>query len=469
MLLLLSLRSFAQPALPNQWFDFPPGFNAGFDFAPLAYTTNLISTPMMVEPQDDYPWNALILDTTNLTPAFLNYNVLDTSPKTNRNLSYSQGTVLFWYAPNWSSVSQGGTGPGQTAYFVAGGDWSTNAPNGLFAIYADAAGSNLCFGGVGAGDFETYASVPISWSSNVFHQIGVEWTTGDCEIYLDGSLAATGNGIIYVPKRSTWASGFFVGSDNNGYEQARGALWEMYTWAEEYGGWYIGGWSTLSNDIAAWQGTLGGGGFGSMMGMGMGAGFGMAMGSIGVGNLTPIGSSSNCITGTNVYLTNMIAMPDTNGDGGTTFVLTIEGGTNGALYDVFATTNLMGTNLSQAPWTWLGEGTNCGIYEMTNQLPAQSFYILGTPQAASDGSGFTAAYEGLVIQGSAFNTNNTALPGMPVGWAFSLGLVPGNNYMGNSSQRVNYNYDPVGRVDLVTGIRSETITSDPEGNVLSAH
>ena len=92
---------------------------------------------MEVEPGNDYPWNALILDSTNLTPALLNYNVLDTSPKTNRNLSYSQGTVLFWYAPNWSSISQGGTGPGQTAYFVAGGDWSTNSPNGLFAIYAE--------------------------------------------------------------------------------------------------------------------------------------------------------------------------------------------------------------------------------------------------------------------------------------------------------------------------------------------
>jgi hypothetical protein len=235
VLLLLSLPSFAQSAIPNQWFDFPPGFDAGAEFAPRAYTTNLISTPMVVEPGSDYPWSALILDTTNLTPAFLNYNVLDTSPRTNRNLGYSQGTVLFWYAPNWASVSQGGAGPGQTAYLVAGGDWRTNSPNGLFAIYIDSGGSNLCFGGVGAGDFETYVSVPISWSSNVFHQIGVEWITGDCEIYLDGSLAATGNGIIYVPKRSTWASGFFVGSDNNGYQQMRGSLWEMYTWGKSTG------------------------------------------------------------------------------------------------------------------------------------------------------------------------------------------------------------------------------------------
>ena len=58
---------------------------------------------------------------------------------------------------------------------------------------------------------------------------------------------------------------------------------------------------------------------------------------------------------------------------------------------------------------------------------------------------------------------------MPVGWAFSLGLIPTYNYMANSGQRINYTYDPVGRVDLVTGIRAETITTDLEGNVLLAH
>jgi hypothetical protein len=474
--MLLSVTGFAQPAIPNQWFEFPTNFDTGWGGAPIAYSTNLILTPM--DP-DGLFGTILILDTTNLTPAFLNYNVLDTSPRTNRNINYSQGTVLFYYAPNWASVNQGGSGPGETAYFIGGGDWSSGSPNGLFAIYADAGGSNLCLGGVGAGDAEVYASAPISWTSNAFHQIGVEWTEWDCEIYLDGALAATGDGVIYVPTRSTWTNGFFIGSDNNGYEQARGAFWDMITWTEEYGGWYTNAWPYVSNTIATWQGTLGGGGFGGMMGMS--SGFGMMMGSIGVGNLTPIGSSTNCITGANVYITNMSTMPDTNGDGGVTFAFTIEGGTNGALYDVFATTNLVGNNMTNAPWTWLGQGTNSGIYQITNQPPAplvwgygkplsaQSFYVLGTPQLASDGSGFTTAYEGLVIQGSPFNTNNAAIPGSPVGWAFSLGLIASQNYLGNSSQRINYTYDPVGRVNLVTGIRAETVTNDAEGNVLSSH
>jgi hypothetical protein len=72
---------------------------------------------------------------------------------------------------------------------------------------------------------------------------------------------------MYVPKRSTWTNGFFIGSDNAGYEQARGAFLGMVTWAEEYGAWYTNTWPDVSDIIAAWQGTLGGVGFGGMMGM----------------------------------------------------------------------------------------------------------------------------------------------------------------------------------------------------------
>ena len=105
---------------------------------------------------------------------------------------------------------------------------------------------------------------------------------------------------------------------------------------------------------------------------------------------------------------------------------------------------------------------------MTNQPTNQQFYVLGGT-LASDGSGFTAAYEALIMHATNAFTTNSGSPGMPLGWAFSLGLIPTYNYLGNSSQRVNYTYDPVGRVDLVTGIRSETITNDAEGNVLLAH
>jgi hypothetical protein len=119
--------------------------------------------------------NALILDTTNSDPAYLEYAVTDTNGI--QNFSYDPGTVLIFFSPNWSSVSQGGTGPGTTAYLIGSGDWSTGSPNGLFTIYADSVGSNIYVSGVGDGVTNIYASAPISWTSNTFHQIGVEWSS----------------------------------------------------------------------------------------------------------------------------------------------------------------------------------------------------------------------------------------------------------------------------------------------------
>jgi hypothetical protein len=258
-----------------EWFYFPPpSFETTYGSFPVADTTNLISVPVgLIYGMD----NALIIDTTNQTPAFLEYAVMDTNWL--ENISYDPGTILFAFSPNWASVSQGGTGPGDTAFLIAGGDFSTNSPNGLFEIYIDSAGSNVYIGGFSNGVSVTYASAPISWTSNTFHQLGFEYKSTSnrrspgTEIYIDSALAATGGAVTIVPTLGADSNGFctnvfMVGSDGNGLEQARGAFWNMITWSDEYGGWYTNDWSDTSNALVAWQGTLSGGGFG-MMKMGL--------------------------------------------------------------------------------------------------------------------------------------------------------------------------------------------------------
>ena len=152
-----------------------------------------------------------------------------------------------------------------------------------------------------------------------------------------------------------------------------------------------------------------------MMGMTMGAGLGMAGG---LGSLIPTnGCGCGCISNTNVYLTNMVTS-QTNGPG-MTFTFTIEGGSNGFGYELFSTTNLVGNPATNSIWTWLGTGTNCGTYAITNQATNASFFILGGPQPASDGSGLTVAYEQLVSTNLYADAHQT-----PTAWYIWQGLNP---------------------------------------------
>ncbi len=366
------------PALPPDplldLFEFPTNFAAQFGYSPLAYT-NIFSVPV-------WRGDALVLEMTNAEPAFLQYNLVETNGNT--NLSFSTGTIILFVAPDWASAdtNQYGTGPGQTAYFLGAGDWRTGSPNGFFGLSADPYGTNLVLWGMSNGVATNYVNAAISWSSNAWHALDVEYSPSNSFLYVDGQLAASGTGVTVVPGTNTWTNGLWIGSDSAGFEQARGAFWHMETWNLQWGGLInTNGWSNLLSQITTWQAGQGGGGFGGMMGSGV---------------LTPDGSCTNCITGTNVYLANMSSLPDANGDGGTTFVFSIQSGMTGAAYDVFTTTNLMGAGITNSTWTWLGEGTNCGTYQITNQPVGPSFYVLGTPLPAADGSGLTQAYEALV-------------------------------------------------------------------------
>jgi len=123
--LVASLSGSAQepPSIPSEFYLFPANFTTGYGSPPTGYT-NIASAPLSVDPQSGIYGNALILDTTNLAPAFLNYPVLETNyGAAHRNLFYSSGTVLFYFCPNWQSagLGDGATGPGQTAYFIGGG------------------------------------------------------------------------------------------------------------------------------------------------------------------------------------------------------------------------------------------------------------------------------------------------------------------------------------------------------------
>jgi hypothetical protein len=202
------------------------------------------------------------------------------------------------------------------------------------------------------------------------------------ELYLDGQLAATGSPVTIIPATNTWTNGFYVGSDDSGFEQFRGIFLYLEldntNLVAEYGtSYFTESWDTSTNAYYAWLNGDGGADFMSS-----------------AAALSPHGFVTHPITGTNVYLTNVSSQVVPGY--GLTFTFTIEGGSNGWKYDVFAATNLIGPTLTNTLWTWLGQGTNGGIYQITNQTSVHSYYVLGGPRLAPDGSGATVAYEALV-------------------------------------------------------------------------
>jgi hypothetical protein len=91
-------------------------------------------------------------------------------------------------------------------------------------------------------------------------------------------------------------------------------------------------------------------------------------------------------------------------------------------YDVFSTTALTGSSITNAQWTWLGQGYTCNVYKLTNQPNAYSFFVLGTPQD-TDHDGLTDAYE-LLVSKTNPNSVDSDGDGIPEAWAVLNGLDP---------------------------------------------
>jgi hypothetical protein len=102
---------------------------------------------------------------------------------------------------------------------------------------------------------------------------------------------------------------------------------------------------------------------------------------------------------------------------GNTFTFTIAGGIPDFGYDVFSTTNLA-KPLTDTSWKWLGQGTNCGIYAVTNQPNTPLYYLLGS-ELDTNGSGLTVAYEHLISANFSSDGHGT-----PNAWYLWNGLNP---------------------------------------------
>ena len=404
-------------------------------------------------------FSSLVVDSSD--SAWLQFNVQENDGTT--NLAVDSGTVMFWFAPgSWSGTNQGGTGPGMYGRLLEAGSYTPDSSFGWWSIYVDDVGANLYFS-TQTNDLSsnvwTYLSVPIAWTTNYFHFVVLTYSATNTALYLDGGLATNGPALAVYPGANALTNGFFIGSDSTGMAQAHG----------------------LFNSLATYNTPLDAGTiqhiFNQQFGNYMMNPFNVAMSQIvsapsspstgptldvitGQGNLTDTGISSIQISSTNVWLTNVMAVAAS--DGTMTLKFTIEGGTSGAFYDVFATGDLA-RPITSAIWTWQGQGQQWRNYSLTTLTNTMVYLILGTPQD-TDGDGLTDAYE-LLVSHTDPTQKDTDGDGIPDGWSVLLGVSPISKVGNDPFQRVNYGYTAADWLNGVGGIKVGSVDLDAEGNV----
>jgi hypothetical protein len=467
ILCLLAELADAQPLPPgykgsptnsplDSWsFGNPTNWTSDLGYAPVSFT-NLAYSALG-------NGSSLVVDT-NL-PAWLRYNVVEKDGTT--NLTVAVGSVAFWFAPNWSSTNEGGLGPGEWGRLLEVGGYTPNSSYGWWSLYVDAGGNNLCFSAQTndlSSNVWTYLSVPIAWTTNYFHYIALTYSATNTVLYLDGVPATNGPPVSVYPGPKVLANGFTIGSDSNGVLQAHGlfntvdtydyplatnTVQQIFNWESTI--YRINPWNIPYMDNFASAPSL------------------PSTNAVtpdvitGAGYLQWVGAASTCVNGTNAYnvwITNVVATLATNGT--MNLMFTIEGGSNGVPFDVFAN-SVLSFGPNGVPWTWMGQGYQCTTYLLTNLPPPTCFLLLGTPQD-SYGADLTDAYQLLVSK--TFSNNPYSDPdGLLMGWEILLGLNPNINNVNTASERANYSYTPADWLNEVTGVKSGNINMDPEGNV----
>ncbi len=431
--LTASARVPGTPGTNYLWLDYwdfadTTNWTTFLGFPPISFT-NITSSPL---PNG----TALVVDSTN--SSWLSYNVFETNGWT--NLSISQGSFMGWFAPNWSSTNSGGSGPGTWGRIIDAGSYTTNASVGWLGLYFDPAGANIYFSAqTNSGSTTNYFVAPISFTNSQWHLLALTYSSTNTAFYFDGQLVTNGPGMTVWPGTNALINGFYIGSDETGTAQAHGLFSAVSTYCNVLDSNTIYSEFVLSSifynsgvpDVLTISSAPSTPVFSPNF-----------LAITGSGYLTAISTNTtNCLTSSNLWITNVAAWKTNNGTMAMGF--TISGGSNGIAYDVFATTYLTGTNPGASQWAWMGQGSQCVTYVLTN-LPANSpcFLILGTPQD-SDMDGLTDAYE-LLVSKTNPNDPNTSGDGMNDGWDVAFGFDPNSFDTGNTGVGNGYRLCPIG-------------------------
>jgi hypothetical protein len=454
LMLLCAFHLAAQPApsskggpLDSWSFKDTTNWTDDYGDAPMSFT-NIFGTNVT-------GMNALVVD--SASEAWLQFAVFQDGCT---NMTVDDGTVMFWFASDWTSTSLGGTGPGAPyGPLFETGYYTSNASVGWWSIYVDQWGSNVYFSAQTNSGLQTnYLSAPIAWTNDVFHLIAVTYSSTNTQLFLDGTNAATGPAMTIYPDNTVLSNGFWIGGASNGMAQSHGQISGVVTYNYALDSNTIYSTFFLSSIF-----------YGAVPEITQAPFTPQAIPSFdavtGPGYLLVVSSNSGCGNNANVWLTNTSAVM-TNGAVNLTF--TIAGGSNGLPYDVFATPALA-QPLTNGIWTWMGQGYQCCTYTIPGLTNGDVFLVLGTPQD-SYGNGLTDAYELLVLHQNPANGSKSG-DGMLDGWKVLWGMTNVTiNNSAQASERANYIYDNTGRLQTnsgvsFTGFSPEAFWFDGEGNI----
>ncbi|MEI7728667.1 MAG: LamG-like jellyroll fold domain-containing protein [Verrucomicrobiota bacterium] len=143
------------------------------------------------------------------------------------NINCRNGSVVFWFKPNWNSGTGGG--PGTDARLLEMGGYGVT--EGWWCVGLNWAGDSLGFAFGTNGQVTGGATVEnLTWQSNHWYQIVVSYSPSASAIYINGQLAATGSGVDAWPSAAARASGGLrVGIDSSGGQSPDGQFEELQT------------------------------------------------------------------------------------------------------------------------------------------------------------------------------------------------------------------------------------------------
>jgi hypothetical protein len=423
--LLFCFNAFAQiPPIPidpflDSWsFDDSTNWTSDENYLPIGYT-NIDNVSCWATDDGILDCNVLLLDSTNT--AYLNYHLIENNGHT--NLALTEGTLWFWFSPDWgsSNLDDGSTGPQDWGRFVDVGAWTTNSSYGWWSLYVSPDGNNIYFSGQTNGVWTNYLNAPISWSANSWHLIGLTYTATNSILYIDDQIATNGLGVTYWPGHEVQTNGFYLGSDYSGTQQARGQFVDFETWnivfgSDEFSAYY-------DEMLPELPGMFGGGGFTLDSGVG-----GYSGGSPASGGGVP-----SFVDGTNLWLQ---LTGVTNAGTSQTAYFTLWPRTNATatVYDLYYTTNLATdvNGLNGTNWSWvLRSSAGQTNLTVTNLTTDNNFFRLGLTND-TDGDGLSDAFEKLVAHTDPNNADQNT-NGIPDGWEW--------NYFGSLNLSSNADYD----------------------------